>query len=81
MRFWKEHVFFLTDERCIPENAILGKGPEYDGKKYFVDYAKANCVGQIHSSDILVFQRQAIKGLSRDCSIYKHLDGLAFLNN
>lgn len=81
LRFWKEHVFFLTDERCIPENAILGKEPEYDGKKYFVDYAKANCVGQIHSSDILVFQRQAIKGLSRDCSIYKHLDGLAFLNN
>lgn len=79
LRYWMNHVFFLTDEKCCPENAILGKEKEFDGKKYFADYAKKNFSGDISSSEILIAERAAIKSLDRNCSIYRHLDKLDFL--
>ena len=79
LQFWKEHVFFLTEEKCCPENALLGKEPAYEGKKYFEEQAKQHFSGDISSNDVLSIERMFIKKLERDCTIYRHLDGMDFL--
>ena len=77
--FWQKHVFFLSKENCCPENAILGKNIRTNGKEYFANLARENCSGKVGSSEILFTEREYIKKLKLDCSVYKHLDGLDFI--